>query len=669
MATTDDKRSAIMNLAEEIRKSKAAQKSESSLGDPKELSSLINELKKQKAENTVSAKFMKSVTKKLDTASNPTTYLRAVIPQIFKTFHENLDNLDKQRAAQQKLDKIEREIRSKELDKVVRGLNEIINNDKSLTETLKKYGQNAAMQAALVLEESKATRKAEEEFVKNMAGITQRLGTIGDDARAQWMKNKGITPVKIVEDEPSKEELEKIAAALSEQIETDARQYDTERIEKKKVATDERRNKENMLKEQRSLRSLLFGKKKEEKKEGGGFFDGLLNMFSGFFSGGSQAFFTTIFDKLFKAGLGVLIFTGIKEYFTNPEFKEKVDKMVEDVYNKYIDPMWQGFKTWFLQKWEEWWPQIKESMTKLFMEHWDKILVGLAFAFPGATLTLIGTALGTLWAVLKATAAKIASIVWRAPGGAPLPDAGVPDDGPDKGKPKGQPKPKETPKTKTPPSKGGGKYKWLSQAFGKTVEWGKGALNLGKGAISKLGSSAVVRGGAAASRLAMGAMMSNPVGWLVNAGLIGYSLYEMSSEAQARELEEEAEAASQGPEALMAYYNAKSQMWDSEHAGDIDAFLTNPYDEKMAKLKELQKNFPGATVGADKSGPYATPSKMSLPALNNPNLAPMAVNPNFAAATGAPLIVAPSTNTNTTYNSNIFPTRPYDASRSILYNR
>jgi len=60
---------------------------------------------------------------------------------------------------------------------------------------------------------------------------------------------------------------------------------------------------------------------------------------------------------------------GIKEYFSNDEFKAKVDALVSDMFSTI-----KGF----------------------LIEYWKEVAIGLALLFPSATMTLISSGISIL---------------------------------------------------------------------------------------------------------------------------------------------------------------------------------------------------------------------------------------------------------------------------------
>jgi hypothetical protein len=387
--TTTDKKTAIINLAEEIRKSKTEQKKTTETKvDVEELASLIEELKKKRKENTVANKAIKNVAQKIDKATNPTTYLKAVIPKMFKTFHENLETYDKERAATKQLEKQQAAARKSEVDTFMKSMKALIDNNEQLSDIQKRYGQAAAQQAALNAEESKALLAAENEYIKNMAKIDERLGNINDDARAEWAKQKGTQLVKIVEDEPSKEALNEIKAELSKQIEADANKYEQEKIAAKKTATDERRYIEGLMKEQSWFRKF-WSKKGDDKKEKG---NSLLGNLLGAWA------IESLLPMLIKGGILAGLIAGFNKYFNDPEFKAKVDEGIGKL-----------------------WKMMKEFMEK----YWKETLLALALMFPGQTLSLIAGGLQLLATLLNPSLATGVITLFRGLASVMMGPAGV----------------------------------------------------------------------------------------------------------------------------------------------------------------------------------------------------------------------------------------------------
>ena len=424
MATTD-KRDAIMSIAEQIKKSQAAQRDRAAESDTESLQTLIESLRKQRAENTVSSKMMKKFMDKVDKATNPTTYLRAVVPSFLKTLHENMNIYDKERTALKKMEKLTQEARQKELKQLTAAIDALVSGTKGLKDIKDRFGVNAARHAALVEEEMKMFKAAEDQFQKNMRSIEKRTSAISEDAKAQWAKNRGIQLVKIVDDEPGKKELDDIQNMLAAQIEADRDKYELERIEAKKKATDERRYKEKMLEATKSR----YQKAKEKTTDGiGGFFKGMFSLMEGLFSGD---FVKGLIKNLFVVGIVGALVTGISEYFTNPEFRAKVDGIVNDVNTKYIQPMWAGFKKKFDEVFDQFAPWLKDKLEN----NWGKILTTLALAFPGTTIRLIGFALKGLWKALTWAAAAIGGLAGL--GGAGAEGADLPDSDRKKGGTKG----------------------------------------------------------------------------------------------------------------------------------------------------------------------------------------------------------------------------------------
>ncbi len=645
--TDDSKRSGIINLAEEIRKSKTQAKDSSSAKDIEELTSLIETLKKQRSENTATAKYMAKLSQKLDKASNPTTYLRAVMPKFFQTFHENLDTYDKERKARLEIEKIQAENRKKEIAALNSSLDELVKGSEALSEISKRFGRDAAKREALIREEEKALKAADTNYMKNMDTISERLKSISEDAKAQYFKDKGIQLVKVVEDEPSKEALDKIKNKLSEQIEADANRYETEKIQAKTKATEERRYKENMIREQ-SLFRRLFGGKKDEKKEGGGlmsFFGDLISRFSA----------DTLIPALIKAGVLTAVIAAVREYFTNPEFKKMVDEFGKSIYDNYLVPIWQGIKT----EWEKNWPELKEWMFEKLKENWGLVLGALALAFPGTTLTLIGLALKGLWKALAWAAAAIYRTI-ASTTGAPTPD--VPDgpDRTDKGdkKDKGGGKGKGRHTTRDPKT---GRFAKRIEGVGKGSKFFdkiKGGKMAGLGRLLGYGSIATLALTPSSTQTPADEGMS----------VIQNFIDELPEDIELTDAEfDEALAAGEG-----GFGSAQRWVGDFMDKKNLMIDCSTGAPELITKEEGRKR---GLEIPEAKKKPAAAAPRAAAPSvaqssanLSNPYAQPFAVNPAFAKSLGMnPMIVAPSTTNNNSQTSVLFQKQAVDPSRSIMF--
>lgn len=412
MATTPttNRTEAASSLADIIRQNKKQRAETSSGVDVSDLRSLIEDLKKERAENSdYFKKISKFQQRYSDKITNPTTWKRMLVPSFtpfYKTMEKNWELDDKRRAAEKEIAKRERLEREKQTKELNARLDEFIKESSTLGLIAKKFGQNAARREALMNEEMKAIQKADADYMRNMDVISDKLSTINDDAKKEWAQRKGIQLVKIVEDEPSKEELAKIKNMLAEQLDKQGEQYEQQRIEAKTKATEDRRRQEALLKEQSWFRKMFKGdKSKSDEKKGGGIFDSIISWLGSTLGAG-------LGPLLVKAGLVAGILTFFKEYFQNPEFRQKVDQFLEGIKEQYIKPALLG-------------------MLEFLKNNWEIAVLALAAAFPLTTIRLIGTALGLLYAAIAAAVRKIGGIA-----GMP-PPTGLPDtapDGPDKGK-------------------------------------------------------------------------------------------------------------------------------------------------------------------------------------------------------------------------------------------
>ena len=359
----DQLRESVTSLADLIKKQKASTRDDDLINDIEELESFIQSTTEKRRKNTVSGKFKKEMGEKLDRASNPTTYLRAVVPKMFKTFHENMDLYDQERMASKKLEQQQRTKREEEISKLKGDLKTLIDSDTELTKIFKDYGEKAAMEAALLREEHKSIKAAEAKFFKDMEGIDERLKNLNADAQQEWAKRKGIQLVKIVDTDPTVEELQKIKAEISEQIESDAKKYDAERKQKVKDAKERTREKEALLEDRRWWKKI-FGKNNNVKTpEGGGFIDALL-------AGGVAGLLGSILPFIIKAGLIAGLAAAFEKYINDEEFRGKVNEVV----GKILGTIWKFMK-----------------------EHWEAVLAAFAVMFPVTTIRLIGKALNLLY--------------------------------------------------------------------------------------------------------------------------------------------------------------------------------------------------------------------------------------------------------------------------------
>lgn len=640
MATTPsaDKRAAIQSIADQMKAARAAAAQRSSESNIGELESLIESLKKQRTENTVNAKFMKNIEKKIDKATNINTYMRMAVPKFFKTFHENMDTYDKQREAMKKLEKAQAIQREKELKELKAGIDALVMGSKGLMEIKNRFGESAARHAALVEEEMKMFRQADEQYRKNMMGIEKRSGSLEGDAQKEWTKQRGIQLVKIVEDEPSKEELNDIKNQLAKQIELDAQQYETDKILAKKKATDERRNKEETLKTEKGMLGFLKNFKMPKAEAGNKGF--LANLLEAWLVEG-------IVPMLLKGGLiaaaVTALYTGLKEYFTNSDFKAKVDGIVGDIKDKYIVPMWEDFKKGFSDFFEKTaWPWLKDMWEK----HWDKILIGLAAAFPLTTLTLIGGALKGLLAALWWAGKAIYGAITRP--GTPLPDVDTPDKKPSGGgsdKSSNKPKPKRTPQPRD--SKG---------RFMKRLPGVMDRLKSSGGRIADLakkGGSAIAAGGRAGGGL-LGKLLTIGGGSLA----LGLGLFLQSGNA--------------GPEneamQVLAEYG-DDLPWDLTDEEIEDAILAIDQGGVSGIMEWKAKHMEENGLMLNPNAPYRRDQKSDVPRIitkdqaaslgvNSPRIKPpvqptqplLPLTGNLGipgqGAGGSPLVLAPSTTNN-----------------------
>lgn len=621
MATTDDsKKSSIISLADEIKRSKQKSKETDLSQDVKELQSLIDILKKEREKNTVTSKLTKSVSAKMDKATNPTTYLRAVMPKFFETFHENLNTYDKERKASIALEKMQAETRKKELKELQSSLDEFVAGSKTLGEIANRFGKNAARQEALMQQEAKELQKAESEYLKNMDTISDRLKSINDDARSQWAKEKGIQLVKIVDDEPTREGLEKLKNEISKQIEADAQKYDTERLEAKKKATDDRRNKEAMLKEQSWFRKFWGNKKEDKKDTSGGFLAQLLGAWA----------IENLIPALLKAGLVAGLIAGIVEYFSNEEFKAKVDKLIEMIDQKIVTPMFEALKP----KLELAWENFKVWLIDKMKAHWEWVLLGLALAFPTATLTLIGVALKGLVAAIQWATKKIL----QSTGGTPLPDIDTPDK-----KPKdGNSPDKKSERARRQPRNKDGTFK---KGGGVKPGMPKGSM------LSKAGPW-----GALLTVLGIDAAMDydDDMQWALLSELEGSPFYDKITDDEEDKF---------------------MQLVENKEYNKASDYLN---DELAAKYHyKREKNFLGMRSKEWKPITSTTPSlpvsKFDSPAVVGPT--PMFTQQQYAMGqmgfgNGSPVINAPTVNTNNSSNQTfVMPKTAVDPSRSIMFQK
>ena len=374
---TDNKETAksITSLSELIKKQKSAMRDADLTNDINELSAYIENTTEKIRENTVRKKISDNMSKRWNTATNPRTYFRAVLPKMFKTWHQNMDLKDQMQDAERKRQALMEAERIKAVSNLKNELKELIDNDKELTKVFKEYGEQAAMEAALAREENKALKQAEAEFIKGMSTIEDRLQNLDKDAQAEWAKRKGIQLVKIVDDDPTVEELQKIKAEISEQIENDAKKYDEEHKERTKNIKKQQREKAELIEEKRWWKKY-FGKsnvKAPDQESGGGWLDSLI-------SGGIAGLLGAVIPFLIKAGLIAGIAYAFEKYINDPEFREKVNTIV----GKILGTIWEFMK-----------------------EHWIAVLAALAIAFPVTTIRLIGKAVVLLYDALWAIAERL----------------------------------------------------------------------------------------------------------------------------------------------------------------------------------------------------------------------------------------------------------------------
>ena len=406
MATTPttNRTEAANSLADIIRQNKKQRAETSSGVDVSDLRSLIEDLKKERAENSdYFKKISKFQQRYSDKITNPTTWKRMLVPSFtpfYKTMEKNWELDDKRRAAEKEIAKRERLEREKQTKELNARLDEFIKESSTLGLIAKKFGQNAARREALMNEEMKAIQKADADYMRNMDVISDKLSTINDDAKKEWAQRKGIQLVKIVEDEPSKEELAKIKNMLAEQLDKQGEQYEQQRIEAKTKATEDRRRQEALLKEQSWFRRMFKGDKTKEEKTGGGFLDSIVSWLTTTLGAG-------LGPLLVKAGLVAGILAFFKEYFQSPEFREKVNEFLTSINENILKPAFEG-------------------MVKFLKDNWETAAIALgaalALAFPLTTLRLIGGALAALYAAIVWAAKKIGGTFPGGPG-VDLPDS------------------------------------------------------------------------------------------------------------------------------------------------------------------------------------------------------------------------------------------------------
>lgn len=463
MATTPTNRNESANsLADVIRQNKKQRAESSSSVDVSDLRSLIEDLKKERAENSnyfkKISKFQERYTNKI---TNPTTWKRMLVPSFtpfYKTMEKNWELDDKRRAAEKEIAKQEKAAREKQTKELNSRLDAFIKGSSTLGFVAKKFGQNAARREALLNEEMKAIQKADTDYMRNMDLISDKLSTINDDAKKEWAQRKGIQLVKIVEDEPSKEELDKIKNILAQQLDKEGERYQQQRIEAKTKATEDRRNQEALLKEQSWFRKMFKGDKSNSGDKKGGMLDGIISWLGTTLGAG-------LGPLLVKAGLVAGILKFFKEYFENPAFKDKVDDFLSGINENILKPAFEG---------------MVKAMKEAFINNWGIVLAALALAFPKTTLTLIGAALKALYAAIVWAATKIGGTF---PGG-PVPDLPDTADKPDK---KGKTGGGAGKRTRTPqprdPKTGRFTKKIAEKGF---LEKMKGKLPAGKGLFGKL---------------------------------------------------------------------------------------------------------------------------------------------------------------------------------------
>ncbi|MFZ9472899.1 MAG: hypothetical protein ACO26H_04305, partial [Sediminibacterium sp.] len=347
---TDNKETAksVTSLAELIKKQKAAMRDAEIGSDIDELGAYIENATEKIRKNTIRNKISEKMEKRWNNATNPRTYFRAVLPKMFKTWHENMDLKDQMQDAERKRQELMEQAREKAISTLKSDLKKLIDNDSELTTILKDYGEKAAMEAAMKREEHKALKEAEEHFFKNMSSIEDRLKNLDVDAQQEWAKRKGIQLVKIVDHDATTEELSKIKSEISEQIEKDAERYDEERKANVKEIKRQQREKEELLQE-KSWWKKYFNKPQAKKPdESGSFLDALI-------SGGLSGLIGAVIPLLLKAGLLVGIGAAFEKYIDDPEFRSKVNEIV----GKILGVIWEFMK-----------------------EHWQGVLAALAIAFP-----------------------------------------------------------------------------------------------------------------------------------------------------------------------------------------------------------------------------------------------------------------------------------------------
>jgi hypothetical protein len=182
-----------------------------------------------------------------------------------------------------------------------------------------------------------------------------------------------------------------------------------------------------------------FGKKPQQlkadgtKKEGDG---GFLSSILGFFKGGIGNIIETLIGALIKGGLVAGLLVGIGKYFSDPEFREKVNGMALKL-----------FET------------IDSVLKTIFGEDYKQDLAVGAAVVAGVVVTLGAALIGLQAAIIAATAAIGRAVLGGGVPGAGLPD--TPDSDKNKGKTdkKGRRIPQRDPKTgrfmkAAPPSSG-----------------------------------------------------------------------------------------------------------------------------------------------------------------------------------------------------------------------
>ena len=368
----------INSISENLKAYKAEIRDKKLESDIKELDSLLETLKKQKDANTVIGNFTKRMSQKMDTAFNPTTYIRAVMPKFMKTWHENLNEYDKRRKAIQQRESLIKKQHQKEVAEVQKELDDLIKNDDKLKAIFKHYGKEAAQQAALRRQEQAAMDQAEKELADEWEKINDRLESISQDAELEWHRRNGVQLVKISKDAPTLEELEKIKEELKEKIEADQTEAIAKRQEKYMAAAHEKFKKEQMLDKRNRLKASANSSSAVKAKEGNSLLDSLVQ-------GGLTGFITAIVPYLIKGGLIAALALGVEKYIKDPEFREKVNGVIK---------------------------KLLSTILEFMRAHWKGVLLALAVLYPFKTLSVIGALALELYDILAITAGRISKIIF-----------------------------------------------------------------------------------------------------------------------------------------------------------------------------------------------------------------------------------------------------------------